>query len=313
MSIVSIIAFLIGSLGIWAGISMAECLTRGGILGRMGGRSIGMSKIRMIALDLDDTLLRTDLSISWRTRRVIKKVQAAGVVVVIASGRVLSALDRYVTMLKMHKTEGFVICGNGTTIHNTQTGAILEQTTIPEKTALAAFNLADAEGFSVQLYEGDIIYVSRMNEYAAMDHKLTGLKQVVPESFCALLKKCDKLVIPADPMLLKPLEALLKNVLGEDATLFTSKPYYLEVLPPATDKGSALAKIAAKLHIDREDVMAFGDSMNDEAMIKWAGWGVAMLNGDERIKKIARIVTEKTNDDDGVAHTIEKFVLKGGN
>jgi hydroxymethylpyrimidine pyrophosphatase-like HAD family hydrolase len=64
--------------------------------------------------------------------------------------------------------------------------------------------------------------------------------------------------------------------------------------------------------IKREEVLAIGDSMNDEAMIRWAGMGVAMANGDERIKNIAALVTEKTNDDDGVAMVIEKYILAGG-
>jgi hydroxymethylpyrimidine pyrophosphatase-like HAD family hydrolase len=64
--------------------------------------------------------------------------------------------------------------------------------------------------------------------------------------------------------------------------------------------------------IKREEVLAIGDSMNDEAMIRWAGTGVAMLNGDERIKSIAGLVTERTNDDDGVAEVIEKYILSNG-
>jgi hydroxymethylpyrimidine pyrophosphatase-like HAD family hydrolase len=63
------------------------------------------------------------------------------------------------------------------------------------------------------------------------------------------------------------------------------------------------------LGVAREDVLAIGDSMNDEAMIRWAGVGVAMVNGDERIKAVADLVSERTNDDDGVADVIEKYVL----
>ncbi|GMO26093.1 MAG: Cof-type HAD-IIB family hydrolase [Termitinemataceae bacterium] len=269
-----------------------------------------MSNIRLIALDLDDTLLRTDLSISWHTRRIIKKTQKAGITVVIASGRVLHALLKYVHQLGMHKHNSFVICGNGTTIHDTKTNEIIEQITMQPKMAQAAYDLANAEGFAVQLYRGDLLYVSRDNEYADTDHNLTGLRQIIPENFREMVgNNCDKLVIPGDPVLLRPLETLMRNVLSDEATLFTSKPYYLEVLPPQIDKGVALSKIAAKLGIERENVMAFGDSMNDEAMIKWAGFGVAMVNGNERIKNIARLVTEFSNDDDGVAATIEKYVL----
>jgi hydroxymethylpyrimidine pyrophosphatase-like HAD family hydrolase len=110
-------------------------------------------------------------------------------------------------------------------------------------------------------------------------------------------------------MLLVPLETILRNYLGEDVTLFTSKPYFLEMLPARTDKGTALAKVAAFLGIKQEETLAIGDSMNDEGMIRWAGLGIAMVNGDERIKDIADHVSEKTNDDDGVAEVIEQFIL----
>jgi len=154
------------------------------------------------------------------------------------------------------------------------------------------------------------MYVSRSNEYTEYDKKLTGLRQVVVENFRAMVGGgCHKLLIPGDPKLLPPLEKLLHAYLGEGVTLFTSKPYFLEVLPARTDKGTALAKTADLLGVAREEVLAIGDSMNDEAMIRWAGTGVAMVNGDERIKAIADFVSERTNDDDGVADVIEKYVL----
>jgi Cof subfamily protein (haloacid dehalogenase superfamily) len=177
---------------------------------------------------------------------------------------------------------------------------------------LTAYDLVDAEGFPVQIYEDDIMYVSRHNEFTCYDQKLTGLKQVVVDDFRAMVGGgCHKLLIPGDPVLLAPLESILRTYLGDSVTIFTSKPYFLEVLPAHTDKGIALAKVAEILEVKRDEVLAIGDSMNDEAMIRWAGTGVAMINGDERIRDIADYVTERTNDDDGVADVIEKFILKG--
>jgi hydroxymethylpyrimidine pyrophosphatase-like HAD family hydrolase len=162
----------------------------------------------------------------------------------------------------------------------------------------------------MQIYEDDVMYVSRSNEFAEYDQKLPGLRQVVVENFRAMVAGgAYKLIIPGDPMLLAPLESLLRTYLGNDITLFTSKPYFLEILPPATDKGSALARIAAYTGVRQEEVMAIGDSMNDEAMLRWAGTGVAMVNGDDRIKSIADLVTDRSNDDDGVADVIERFIL----
>jgi Cof subfamily protein (haloacid dehalogenase superfamily) len=265
----------------------------------------------MIALDLDDTLLRSDLSISYRTRNMIKRAEAAGIVVVLASGRIPAAMDRFVRFLGMHKRPGYLICNNGTIIQESSTRTIIYEIRIPPERALIAFDLAHAEGFPVQLYENDIMYVSKSNEFADYDQKLTGLRQVVADNFRDMIAAgCHKLLIPGDPMILAPLESLLRTYVGEEVSLLTSKPYFLEILPPKTDKGTALAKVAEQQGIPRETVLAIGDSMNDAGMIRWAGLGVAMVNGDERLKEMAAYVTERSNDDDGVADIIERYVLR---
>jgi Cof subfamily protein (haloacid dehalogenase superfamily) len=269
-----------------------------------------MPTIRMLAIDLDDTLLRSDLTISFRTRNAIRRAEAAGVVVVLASGRIPRAMEQFARLLGLHKRPGYLICNNGTVIQESHTGNLIYETKIPPTTALVAYDLAEAEGFPVQIYEDDIMYISRSNEFADYDQRLTGLRQVVVENFRAMVAQgCYKLLIPGDPMILNPLENILRTYLGGEMTIFTSKPYFLEILPPQTDKGTALARVAEELSIPRESVLAIGDSMNDEAMIRWAGIGVAMVNGDDRIKDIAALVTRKSNDDDGVADLIERYIL----
>ncbi|MDR1031398.1 MAG: Cof-type HAD-IIB family hydrolase [Treponema sp.] len=270
-----------------------------------------MIPIRMIALDLDDTLLRSDLSISYRTRNAIKRAQAAGIVVVLASGRIPSAMERITRVLGMSRQPGYLIGNHGTIIQESHTGTIIYEIRLVPEIALIAFDLADAEGFPVQLYENNLMYVSRPNEFAKYDHKLTGLRQVVAENFRDMVAAgCSKLLIPGDPMILAPLESLLRTYVGEELSLFTSKPYFLEILPPQTDKGTALARIAERQGISQEMVLAIGDSMSDEGMIRWAGLGVAMVNGDERLKRLATAVSERSNDDDGVADIIDQYVLQ---
>jgi len=113
-------------------------------------------------------------------------------------------------------------------------------------------------------------------------------------------------------MILEHIQSIILTYLKEDVSLFTSRPYYLEILPKDTDKGTALAKVAEIQGIKAEEALAIGDSVSDEAMIRWAGIGVAMANGDERIKSIADLITDRTNDDDGVAEVIEKYFFGKG-
>ena len=269
-----------------------------------------MNAVRLLAIDLDDTILRSDLTISHHTRNIVKKAEAAGVTIVLASGRIPPEVEHFAGLLGLHRHSGYCICGNGAIILENSTGKIVHEVKIEARTALIAFNLADAEGFPVQIYESDTMYVSRHNEFTGYDEKLTGLRQVVANNFSSMLESgCHKLLIPGDPVLLAHLESLFHAYLGSDITLFTGRPYFLELLPARTDKGTALAKVAELLDLKQDEVLAIGDSLNDEAMIRWAGTGVAMANGDERLKNIADFVTEKTNDDDGVAEVIEKFIL----
>ncbi|MDR2447049.1 MAG: Cof-type HAD-IIB family hydrolase [Treponema sp.] len=269
--------------------------------------------IRMIALDLDDTLLRSDLTISYRTKKAVQKAVSEGVFIVLASGRAPAAMEKFVKTLGINKRNGYLICSNGSLIIESDTNSIVYEAKLPVETALITYDLCSAEGFAVQVYEDDILYVSKTNEFTKCDQKLTGLKQVVAEDFRGLVAKgCYKLLIPGDPMILQPLESILNTYLDESVTLFTSKSYFLEILPPKTNKGTALEIVSKKLGVPREEIAAVGDSMNDEAMLRWAGLGVAMKNGDERIKKIAGMVSDKTNDDDGAAIVIEKLIERKG-
>ncbi|HRS03068.1 MAG TPA: HAD-IIB family hydrolase, partial [Treponema sp.] len=194
-----------------------------------------MNEITLLALDLDDTLLREDLTISFHTKNILKRVEEAGIIVVLASGRSPKAMERYARDLGLHKRPGYLVCNNGTTIQESHTGTIVKEFFLPIEAALAVFDLVDAEGFPVQIYEDGTIYVSRRNEYADIDQKLTGLRQVVVDNFRSFLAAgAQKMVIPGDPALLKPLEVLLKTFIGDRVTIFTSKPYFLEILPPAT-------------------------------------------------------------------------------
>jgi len=269
-----------------------------------------MNTIRLLALDLEDTLLRSDFSVSYRTKNAIKRTESMGVTVVLASGRIPSDMERFSKTFGLHKRPGFLICNNGALVMESNTGKIIHETRIAPEIALAICELADAEGFAVQRYENDVMYVSRQNEYTVYDEKLTGIRQVVVENFHDMLgSNCYKLLIPGDPMLLSPLESLVRTYLENDITLFTSRPYFLEILPPETNKGIALSKIAGSLGITAEETLAVGDSMTDEAMITWAGTGVCMINGDEKLRSVAKAVTEQSNDDDGVAEVIGKYIL----
>jgi Cof subfamily protein (haloacid dehalogenase superfamily) len=222
-------------------------------------------------------------------------------------------MEPFARVLGLHKQPGFLICGNGTIIEETNTGRLVYEIKLPAKVALAAYDMASAEDLPVQIYEDDIMYISMSNKFTDFIQKRAGIREVVVENFREMVGNgCHKLIIPGDPGELRSLAVLIEEAVNGGATILTTKSYFLEVNPPGVDKGSALAKIAEQLGIQRGEVLAIGDSANDEAMVRWAGVGVAMLNGDATIKSAASFVSDKSNDDDGVADVIERYVLTGG-
>ena len=266
------------------------------------------TKLRVIALDLDNTLLRTDLSLSYKTRMLIKRLVEAGLTVVLASGRIPEAMEKYVRLLGLHKAHSYLISNNGALITESNTGHIVHEMLLDRETLLKICDLAHSEDFPLQMYDDNITYISRKNEYSAMDEKITGLRQVVVENFRSLVgEACYKLIIPGDTEHLACVETLIRTYIDSKLSFFTSRKYFLQISREGANKGSALEKIANINFIRQEEVMAIGDSINDEAMIRWAGVGVAMANGDERIKSIASHITKKTNDEDGVADFLENY------
>ena len=229
--------------------------------------------------------------------------------VVLASTRAPAALEHFSGILGLNKQNGYLIANSGTIIQESRTGEVIYEQKLSSDAALLAFDIAHAQGFAVQIYDDDILYTSRTGELTEYDKKITGLRQVVVDNFRPMVASgCHKLLISGVPELLEPLTRFLENLIG-DVHFHASKPYRLEVLPPGADKGKALELIAEKCSIPREAVLAVGDSMNDASMLRFAGYPVAMVNADSRLKEMAALVTQKSNDEDGVAEMIEHYIL----
>lgn len=265
----------------------------------------------IIAMDLDDTLLRHDLTISDHTVKTLARVADKGIKILLASGRSPDAMYRHAQKIGLDSLDSFLICNNGSQVITSNTHKTIFEHKLPVDVAIEAFRLTIDAGLSCHIYENNLIYISKETEFSQRDFQLSGLKPVVPDDYEALIRRGTyKLVIPGDPEFLVPIESELKVIFRNRATIFVSKPYFLEILPLNAGKGEALKEIAENiLGLSRPHVMAFGDSMNDESMIRYAGMSVAMSNGRPEILKLARYCTEKTNDEDGIADFLEKYVL----
>ena len=268
-------------------------------------------KPRIIAMDLDDTLLKHDLTISDHTVDVLQQCMSRGILVALASGRAPEAMYPYAKRIGIDNRKSYIVANNGSQILISDTRELVYERFLPEDIAIEAFRLTVAAGLSCHIYDDTTIYVSRETEYSERDFRLSGLKPVVPDDFEEVIRRgVYKLVIPGHPEFVTPVEAEFKVLFRDRSTVFVSKPFFMEVLPLNAGKGEALQEIAETfLGFSAEDVMAFGDSMNDESMIRYAGLSVAMINSRKEILDLAKFITDRTNDDDGIADFLEKNVL----
>lgn len=264
--------------------------------------------IRLVAMDLDDTLLRDDWTISPRVLKAIQKAQAQGVKMTIATGRMPISTRPYAEQLGLDVP---VITYHGAMIQQVLSGDILFRRVIPS--ALAAEIVEDVadRGVYAQVYIKDRVITPELNDWSREYERISSVR--IEEADLSILlalepEGVEKILLMGEEADLDQLAPLLKQQYGEKVHLAKSKPCFLEMTDGSVNKGVALAALAEHYGIDQSEVMAIGDSFNDLEMINYAGLGVAMGNARPEIRDRADIITT-SNEEDGVAEAIERYVL----
>lgn len=268
--------------------------------------------VKLIALDLDDTLLNHDLEITPQTVAALRKAAENGIYIVLCSGRAENAILPFIRALDIAGKEygRYLIAANGASIFDLHKRLSIYTNKVSGDILLYIYEEAKKRGLPAQVYDPSTIYASVDNEWTQKDSKLCGLRLQIENNFEDFLKTGHpKMVIPAAPEKVAEFLPFLKEKLAGKADVFISKPYFLEVMAYGCGKGSSVLWLADYLNIPKEETMAFGDSMNDESMILGTEYGVAMSNGLEAIREKAKFVTRKTNNNDGIADFLEDFVL----
>ena len=265
---------------------------------------------KMIVLDLDDTLLQDDHTISPRTKKALMDAQELGVKVVLASGRPTYAMHQIADELSLKEYGSFILSFNGAKITNCQTGEELFSSTLSPEIVRDLYELSRRENVWMHTYVGDLIVTEAGNQYTDIEGEITGLEIFEVDSLVdSVQEPVVKVLMLEDEVLLAEVEQKLQQELAGQLSVMRSKPFFLEFTEAGVTKGTSLNHLIGLLGIEREEVIAMGDSYNDLAMIEFAGLGVAMGNAPADIKEKADFVTD-TNMNDGVAKVIEKFVLK---
>ena len=269
----------------------------------------------LIAFDLDDTLLNDNRQIDEETVLALRECANRGIYIVLCSGRAEDAILPFVRRLEIAGKESgrYLIAINGCSIFDLHERKQIYCRKVDSDILLRTNEIAESWGLRTEVYTSDTIYYREETKWTKLDVDLCGLKGQIVEDYDSFLKTpFTKMLVPGEPELLQKLQTELRKEFGDRAVIFVSKPYFLEILPPACGKGEAVDWLAN--HIAEKAgkqilTMGFGDSMNDESLIRRATWGVAMSNGFKEIRDIADYVTQKDNNHNGIADFLKTLVL----
>ncbi|WP_302602176.1 Cof-type HAD-IIB family hydrolase [uncultured Ruminococcus sp.] len=266
---------------------------------------------KIIALDIDGTLTNSQKEITPHTRYAIIDAQKMGKKVVIASGRHPMGIQSIARDLLLDRYEGYIMAFNGGKILDCTTGQTIVSKDFPKEYLSDILGVLKESNLSVHTYDDKkIITGGTLNDYSNVERDILKMEMVVVEDFAANIpEKINKLLLSGEPAEIDKYNEILAKRYDGLLDVYKSAPYFLEIMPFGVTKGSMLPMLLEKLGFTNEEMIAFGDNYNDITMIGYAGLGVAMGNAEEDVKKIANYVCE-SNDDDGVAKTLEKYVLK---
>ncbi|MDP3487898.1 MAG: Cof-type HAD-IIB family hydrolase [Bacillota bacterium] len=264
-----------------------------------------IKKIKLIALDLDDTLLLPDRTISEQSVKALAAARQQGVMVVLATGRMFRAAVPFAQQLQLDLP---LIAYQGALIKTTETREVLRAVELTAVQCHPVLEFLAEKHIHANLYIDDELYIAEMNEVAARYASFSQVPvHVVGELTSFEFKHATKIVAIGNPLHLhENIEPQAKERFGSSLTINTSRPHFLEFGHPQATKSSALAFLGKRLGIAREEMLAIGDGANDLDMIEYAGIGVAMGNADDRLKAVADYITT-SNVEEGVAKAIEWF------
>ena len=278
-----------------------------------------MPDIRLIALDLDGTLLNSDKELTERNRAALAAAAEAGVEIVPATGRFYRGMPAVIRELPFVR---YAVTINGAQVLDVRTGETLYAAEIPTEEALSFLSYLDTLPVIYDCYAGGGGYMTDAMQRRAADYisnarsldMVLRLRSPVPELKAYL---AENRLSPQKIQLFTRDIPLRDALVGELAERYprlavtTSLPNNIEINSMDADKGKALLGLAERLGVDRAQTAAFGDALNDLTMLRAAGTGVAMGNAHPALKEAADAVTADC-DHDGVAEYIEHAILKKG-
>ncbi|MDE2935721.1 MAG: Cof-type HAD-IIB family hydrolase [Chloroflexota bacterium] len=262
--------------------------------------------IRLVAIDLDGTLVDDRNEVAPRVAGAIEAARAEGVEVVIATGRMFRSALKFVDELSLTAP---VICYQGAQIRDPASGAVLHERLLGQRHAAAVIEFARRHRVHVNAFAGDELYMAELTAEGRFYCRLSGIEpRLVGDLGAWLDRDLVKLVLVTDSGDSRQLVGRLVEAVPREINITRSHPRLVEAIDGQVNKGDALARLSQIMDIPISQIMGIGDNLNDLPLVKAAGFGVAMGSGAPETKAAADFVTAPY-EEDGVAVAIERFVL----
>ena len=267
---------------------------------------------KLIALDIDGTLINSSHQLTDGVKRAIKKAKEKGVKVVLCTGRPLKGVEQFLDELNLKEEGDYAATFNGALVQDTFTENPISHLTLKYEDLIDLYNLSLEVGCRSHFYDTKTLYTFNkdISDYTVLESQLTGAHL----NFATLDEiskdiSMSKFMMIDHPEILDECIKKIPKKYYEKYTIVRSTPSFLEFLNPKANKGSGISLLADELGITKDEIICVGDAGNDKHMIEYAGLGVAMGNATEEIKELADYIT-LSNNEDGVAHVINKFILE---
>lgn len=266
-----------------------------------------ISVIRLVALDIDGTVLNSRHALSPIVRDTIRLVRAAGIPVCLATGKLFAGVRPLVDELLL---TGPQITGNGGATIEAQTGDLIASNTLTSQQLADSLRaLATcAPDVAIAWYTHDTIFSDAA--YGFLDKALAPYHEPSVQHIASFraLPLPIKLLIATEPQRLDQIRVNLETALEPHVKIVRTAIDFLECMNPAINKGQALTQVMSYYGVHQAEVLAIGDGENDISLLEVSGVRIAMGNADPRLIPYAQHMTA-TNDEDGVAMALRRFVL----
>ena len=263
--------------------------------------------IKLVLADVDGTLVTSEKALTPRAIEAVRSLRAAGVLFAVTSGRPPRGMEMLVEPLEL--STPIAAFNGGLVVEPDMT--VLQEKLVPEELVMPILSLLETSGLDTWIYRGADWFVRDPHgPHVAREAATVGFGPTVTKAFDAMTDAVVKIVgVGDDHDAVARATELARDRFCDHVTAAQSQPYYLDVTHPEANKGEVVKFLSARCGIPASQIATIGDMPNDVLMFAHAGLSIAMGNASSEVQRAARVVTT-SNDDEGFANAVERFVLQ---